>query len=195
MELKPIDHNRFLIRFNHILDRVRDLERCPWAFDKCLIILAKVEGAENRKDIDLNWCAFHVLVHDLPLEKMTRDVAEFIGNQLVKFIDVNMDDKFVSWGSSLRIRVALNVDKPLQRVLKLRTTLGDEKLLSFTYERLPNYCYLCGHLGHICKQCDLQFQEGFIDPGDNTPFGPWLRAPIPTSNTVNHSYQPRLALP
>ncbi|KAK4381931.1 hypothetical protein Sango_2920200 [Sesamum angolense] len=161
------------------------MERCPWAFDKCLLVLAKIDGSGNPKEIDLNCCVFHVLVHDLPLRKITRDIAELIGNQIGKFIDVDMEDKAVIWGFSLRIRVALNVNKPLQRVLKLCTTLGDQKLISFTYGRLPNYCYLCGHLGHISKQCDVQFQEGFVDPGENTPFGPWLRAP---TQLLNHNY-------
>ncbi|KAL0347999.1 UNVERIFIED_CONTAM: hypothetical protein Sangu_1027700 [Sesamum angustifolium] len=67
----------------------------------------------------------------------------------------------------MRIRVSVEVSKPLKRVLKLRTTLADEQLLSFTYERLPNFCYLCGCLGHLSK---------FTDPGEATSFGPWMRA-------------------
>ncbi|KAL0430277.1 UNVERIFIED_CONTAM: hypothetical protein Sradi_0653700 [Sesamum radiatum] len=92
-----------------------------------------------------------------------------------------MDSMGNVWGSSMRIRVFVDVTKPLKRVLKIRTTLGDEQLLSFTYERLPNFCYLCGCLGHLSKFCELRFAENFTDPGEATPFGPWLRATnIPT---------------
>ncbi|KAL0443965.1 UNVERIFIED_CONTAM: hypothetical protein Slati_2119200 [Sesamum latifolium] len=68
---------------------------------------------------------------------------------------------------------------PLPRALKLRTTMCEEQLVTFTYERLPNFCYLCGCLGHIAKYCSKQYEDGFHDPGTETPFGPWLRAPNP----------------
>ncbi|KAL0292084.1 UNVERIFIED_CONTAM: hypothetical protein Scaly_2605700 [Sesamum calycinum] len=76
----------------------------------------------------------------------------------------------------MRLRVAIDVTKPLPRVLKIRTVLGDEHTVTFTYERLPNFCYLCGKLGHISKWCDSRFQSEFVDPGENSPYGPWLRA-------------------
>ncbi|KAL0324537.1 UNVERIFIED_CONTAM: putative mitochondrial protein [Sesamum calycinum] len=39
-----------------------------------------------------------------------------------------------------------------------------------------NFCYLCGKLGHISKWCDSRFQSELVDPGENSPYGPWLRA-------------------
>ncbi|KAL0303028.1 UNVERIFIED_CONTAM: hypothetical protein Sradi_6170900 [Sesamum radiatum] len=108
---------------------------------------------------------------------MNVGVATFIGNHLGKFKDMEMDERGCSWGATLRIRVSLNVNAPLKRALKITTPLGSEHLVSFTYERLPNFCYLCGRLGHIGKYCELAFCEGFVDPGNDTPYGPWLRAP------------------
>ncbi|KAL0413768.1 UNVERIFIED_CONTAM: hypothetical protein Sradi_1578500 [Sesamum radiatum] len=35
-----------------------------------------------------------------------------------------------------------------------------------------------GKLGHIGKYCEVAFAEDFIDPGDDTPYGHWLRAPV-----------------
>ncbi|KAL0314575.1 UNVERIFIED_CONTAM: hypothetical protein Sangu_2301900 [Sesamum angustifolium] len=87
-----------------------------------------------------------------------------------------MDDAGHVWGSHMRIRVSIDITKPLKRVLKIRTTLGDEQLMSFTYERLPNFCYLCGCLGHLSKYCEMRFTDNFVDPGNATPYGPWLRA-------------------
>ncbi|KAL0427147.1 UNVERIFIED_CONTAM: hypothetical protein Slati_2889500 [Sesamum latifolium] len=81
----------------------------------------------------------------------------------------------------MRLRVSMDITKSLKRVLKIRTVLGDEQLVSFTYEKLPNFCYLCGCLGHLSKFCELRFSDGFSDPGEATPFGPWLRATNPLS--------------
>ncbi|KAL0436252.1 UNVERIFIED_CONTAM: hypothetical protein Sradi_0333100 [Sesamum radiatum] len=184
MEFKLIENDRFLLKFSHKLDRDRVLARCPWAFDRNLLVLAPADSVENPSNVNLDWCEFHVHIHGLPLGKMTRDICSFIGNKLGRFVDMDSDDSGVVWGSAVRIRVALDITKPLKRALKLRTTFGDEQLISFTYDRLPNFCYLCGCLGHLARQCDLQVQEGFQDLGQNTPFGPWLRAQPLSSNRL-----------
>ncbi|KAK4441840.1 hypothetical protein Salat_0518900 [Sesamum alatum] len=83
-----------------------------------------------------------------------------------------------SWRATLCICVALNVTLPLVRALRLCTTSGEDLLVSFTYERLQNFCYLCGRLGHghISIYCKVRFEEGFQDPGDDSPYRQWLRA-------------------
>ncbi|KAK4425260.1 hypothetical protein Salat_1719900 [Sesamum alatum] len=112
---------------------------------------------------------------------MSRTMAEFIGNQIGVFRDVELDSGVQFWGSSLRIQVGLDITKPLRRVLKLHTTMGAESTLTFTYERLPNFCYWCGCLGHILKLCECQFEPGFDANQDPLPFGPWLWATTPAN--------------
>ncbi|KAL0444324.1 UNVERIFIED_CONTAM: hypothetical protein Slati_2155100 [Sesamum latifolium] len=108
---------------------------------------------------------------------------------------MDMDASGCSWGASLRLKVGINVNLPLKRALKIRTTIGEEQLLSFIYERIPNFCYLCGHLGHITKYCDSRFNDDFKDTREDTPYGPWLRAPLLTKgsqwNTKTETQQPR----
>ncbi|KAL0433047.1 UNVERIFIED_CONTAM: hypothetical protein Slati_2639000 [Sesamum latifolium] len=136
--------------------------------------------ADNPMHVDMDKCDFYVHVHDLPLNMMNLGVATLLGNKIGIFRDMEMDAAGCSWGASLRIRVGVNVTQPLKRALKIRSTSGEELLARLTYERLPNFCYLCGLLGHIDKYCELRFDDNFHDPGGETPYGPWLRAPIPT---------------
>ncbi|KAL0378893.1 UNVERIFIED_CONTAM: hypothetical protein Sradi_3194800 [Sesamum radiatum] len=88
---------------------------------------------------------------------------------------MDADESGVAWGASLRIRVGLSVKQPLKRALKLQSPSWDELLVWFTYKLLPNFCYLCGRLGHIDKYCETHFEPGFQDK-EETPYGPWLRA-------------------
>ncbi|KAL0430337.1 UNVERIFIED_CONTAM: hypothetical protein Sradi_0659700 [Sesamum radiatum] len=199
MEFKLLDGNRFLLKFHHIVDRNRVLDGCPWSFDKNLLILNSIAMNENPQDVNLDWAAFHVHVHGLPLSKMSKDMARFIGDYLGRFIDVDADSAGHVWGSSMRLRVSLDVSKPLRRVLKLRTTLGDEQLLSFTYEKLPNFCYICGCLGHLSKFCELRFSENFIDP--DLPSHPTshpnltIHTPLPSKLTDPPESLPHTASP
>ncbi|KAL0381703.1 UNVERIFIED_CONTAM: hypothetical protein Sangu_0234600 [Sesamum angustifolium] len=115
---------------------------------------------------------------------MTKEVTAFIGNKLGQFIgnklgqfkDVDIDTKGDVWGPSVRIRASINITQPLKHALKIRMVLGNEYLVAFTYERLLNFCYSCGCLEHLSRQCEVQLHEGFCDPGENSSYGTWLRA-------------------
>ncbi|KAL0463000.1 UNVERIFIED_CONTAM: hypothetical protein Slati_0187600 [Sesamum latifolium] len=132
MDIKQIPPDHFLFRFNHVLDRNRALEGCPWSFEKNVLVLSGINENENSMHIDLNWCEFHVHVHDLPLSKMNLGIATFIGNKIGKFKDLEMEPSGSTWGATLRIRTAINIMLPLPRALKLKTTMGEEQLVTFT---------------------------------------------------------------
>ncbi|KAL0438583.1 UNVERIFIED_CONTAM: hypothetical protein Slati_2341300 [Sesamum latifolium] len=201
MNFKLLEDHRFLLKFNHIVDRNRVLNGCPWSFERNLLILSAITMNENPQEVNLDWAAFHIHVHGLPLSKMSKEMSHFIGDHLGRFIDVDADSTGQVWGSSMRLRISLDVTKPLRRVLKIRTSLGDEQLLSFTYEKLPNFCYLCGCLGYLSKFCELRFAEKFTDPGDATPFDPWMRATnLPTGRNrylagATHQSTPHFSSP
>uniref|UniRef100_A0A803PY48 Reverse transcriptase n=1 Tax=Cannabis sativa TaxID=3483 RepID=A0A803PY48_CANSA len=52
--------------------------------------------------------------------------------------------------------------------------MEDELWLDYRYERLPNFCYDCGMIGHVFDKCP-QFLEK-VDEGKDTnlPYGPWM---------------------
>ncbi|KAL0406668.1 UNVERIFIED_CONTAM: hypothetical protein Slati_3980700 [Sesamum latifolium] len=163
MEFKQFLGGRILTRFFHIIDRQKTLEGCPWSFEKNILILTRIDPNENPMSVNLNWCGFYVYVHDLPLIRMNLGISTHIGNRLGIFQDMEMDEAGRKWGDSLCIRVAIDViNNLLKRALRIRTKMGDEHLVNFTYERLSNFCYLCKQLGHIGKYCEQRFQEGSL---------------------------------
>ncbi|KAK4421445.1 hypothetical protein Salat_2095100 [Sesamum alatum] len=112
MEFKMIEGERFFLKFFHSLDRERVLNHCLWAYDKKLLVLAPVDASEDPNLVELNFCEFHVHIHGLPLGKMTKEVASFIRNKLDRFKEVELDGNGEVWGSSIRIRVAIDITKP-----------------------------------------------------------------------------------
>ena len=105
---------------------------------------------------------------------MTKTIGRNIGDSMGGCIQVDVDSQGNSKGSYLRIRVMIDAKKPLRRGIKLRIK-GDQdpQWFPIQYERVPNFCYLCGLLGHVMEDCEKYEEEGDIT---DTPFGNWLRA-------------------
>lgn len=54
----------------------------------------------------------------------------------------------------LRVRVRIDIRKPLKRWLRVDVMRdGNETVIVLRYERLPNYCFLCGRVDHVMKEC------------------------------------------
>ncbi|KAL8496990.1 hypothetical protein ACS0TY_020609 [Phlomoides rotata] len=79
---------------------------------------------------------------------------------------------------SIRIKVKVDYRKPLRRGSFLELKEGSQVWVDFKYERLSSFCYLCGTLGHMRRECDLAEGEADLDdiPEEKLPFGEWMRA-------------------
>ena len=71
----------------------------------------------------------------------------------------------------MRIRVDLQLDKPLRRGGKIDSVEGEKFWISFRYERLSTFCFQCGRLGHDEKH----YKE---PPNQQNPkqYNDWIRA-------------------
>ncbi|KAK4415198.1 hypothetical protein Salat_2627000 [Sesamum alatum] len=180
--VRKVSDDRFCLVFHHIEDLRQVMEMRPWNFDKNLILLQPLSHQTDPLTINLDWCPFFVHIHDLRYGQCTVEVVRYIGNYLGSWSDSDSIDRDIYWFETIRIHVNINVTLPLKSALKLRSESGEECVVRFSYERLPNFCYLCGLLGHISRLCSRRFQEGFTDPGSSTPYGAWLRATGPSKS-------------
>ncbi|CAL1395924.1 unnamed protein product [Linum trigynum] len=146
----------------------------PWHLERQLLIFKDVPPDLDMKKLDFTNTDFWVRVRGLPLKLRNQQMAEKIGEMFGGFVRWDELHSGVS-SEFLRLRVTMNVTKPLRRVIKLQ---GKEGTVSYKigYERMPIYCFRCGILGHLKKSC-AKNQEGQNDEAD--PYGPWLRAESP----------------
>ncbi|KAL0408771.1 UNVERIFIED_CONTAM: hypothetical protein Sradi_1811500 [Sesamum radiatum] len=103
MQITFIENGRFLLKFFHVVDRDRVVESGPWAFEKNLILLAKVSEDDNPAEVELNWCDFYTRIYGLPLGRMTKEVANFIGGKIGRLKEFDQQRGPESWGSYMRL--------------------------------------------------------------------------------------------
>ncbi|KAK6148365.1 hypothetical protein DH2020_019277 [Rehmannia glutinosa] len=106
-------------------------------------------------------------------------MKESVGKQLVnfvgKFVEYDGNNNSAIWRAYMRIKVEIDVRLPLKRFKKIRRLEGDWTIVSFKYERLGVFCYICGLMGHGEQFCEKRLS---ITEGDTQKdWGLWLRAP------------------
>lgn len=111
----------------------------PWSLDKHLMVLQRYDKDTPIEDLTFNHTSFWVLVHDIPVRFMNQKVAKGICSTVGTVIR-KLDTK-VTGGSFMRVRVNLDVTRPLSRGRMVSIGQGKEQWVSFKYECLPNICY------------------------------------------------------
>lgn len=94
---------------------------------------------------------------------MNRITAEALGSELGVFVEVDVDKDGKAVGSFLRVKARLDIRIPLMRgiiVLVKRDGREVERWCTVQYEFLPDFCYICGLLGHTDKMCEIKLARG-----------------------------------
>ena len=153
IQLSVIGEELFLVEFEDERDKRRVMDMRPWHYEKQLMLFQEFEGDKNPKDILLKWSPFWVQIYNLPLKSRTKETGKAIGESIGKFIEVDVEETGVQWGTCLRVRVEIDVTRKLIRGQKINMEKGETRWVHFKYERLPNFCYRCGLLVHDLKDC------------------------------------------
>lgn len=76
---------------------------------------------------------------------------------------------------SIRIRVMVDIRKPLRKHVKLKLRGSIEEQFEVKHEKLPLYCFSCGMIGHGTKDCDncKDIDSPDIKYGPDLKASPW----------------------
>lgn len=172
VDISSIGANTFTFQFHHWRDKNRVVEGQPWHFDKHAIIFDDIQGNLKPSEMNLFALPMWVRVYNLPFKgRLNLNNVEALGKKLGEFVKMDSSGS-LGIDKSIRLRIKIDVRKPLIQRVKVKLRGGEEDFYEVKYERPPLFCYHCGLLGHGVKDCDGCREED--DP--TIHFGDWMKA-------------------
>jgi len=149
-----VGHHKYLFGISNPEHVQTILDQGPWNVRGSLLLLKPWSPDLALDEVNLNLCSFWVQVHGLPGQNMAAVNAVIIAQRLGKVLAVDHHDaKGLICQPFLRFRVELDATQPLIPGFHLPRSGRDPLWISFRYERLGDYCTLCGLIGHKRNQC------------------------------------------
>ncbi|KAK7281723.1 hypothetical protein RIF29_09961 [Crotalaria pallida] len=186
VEVRDVSKNLFSFRFFCRKDMDAVLRMGPWNFDKNLVLLKELKDDESPADVKLTTTMIWIRAYELPLNMRSELVSRTIGNSVDSFLQWDSaDDQRL--GKFLRIRIEMDITKPLKRLIMLQRKGKTALRIPLRYERLGNFCYFCGMMDHVLRDCDEKGDE--VDEFDinSLPYGSELRASPRRNNVISGS--------
>ena len=176
LKIRDVGRNVLVFEFEDAIDLERVLEFEPWSYDKSLVIFQKTKSVESAPSLEFSVISFWVQLHNVPETSLNQETGEVVGNTIGTTIRVADPEDDGEGREFLRIRVAMNITKPLPRCCKLRSEGKHIGWALLKFERLPNFCYWCGRVDHVEKDRETWLKNREKYGKEDQQFGDWMRA-------------------
>ncbi|MBA0576239.1 hypothetical protein Golob_023848 [Gossypium lobatum] len=155
VSIADVGEKRFLFQFYCEMDFDRVVKGAPWTFNNHLLVFHHLKQGEDPLEVDLLYTEFWVQIYNLPSGFFTESIAKQFGDFIGVFVEY--DTKAIAAGlrSYMRIRVKVDIRQSLKRRKKL-IVAKKEFFVTFKYERLSTFCFLCGKLRHSENCCPIR---------------------------------------
>jgi hypothetical protein len=120
------------------------MEEGPWIFRGHVVLLEEYDGITKLSKVKFKNLDVWVRIYDLPIGFRTKNIGRQLGNKISHFLKVDLDDDISRWRDYLCIRVKLDLDKPLTRVVYILVGNGNREAFRVKYEKLPKFFDVCG---------------------------------------------------
>lgn len=147
-KFRPLESNLYTVQFFCLGDWERVMQEGPWNFRGHAVILTEYDGVTQPSMVALDTLSIWIQIHDVP-GKYAHLVAPLAGKVGEVLFVESLSQDFS--GNFYRAWVNINVFKPLKNAVSMIRD-GKRQLYRVKYERLPDWCAVCGHLGHVFKE-------------------------------------------
>lgn len=173
VDCKDLGENHFLFSFHQAAGKRKALEEGPWMLSNELLVMADFNGSKTLEEIEFSYIPIWVRVTNLPLGLLSKETGELLGDEIGEFMEADVGEDRMATGRFLRVKIRLDIRKPLMCGVTVKTKEeGPDRWCPVVYEHLPDFCYVCGVIGHTDRVCLTKLKKGETE----TPqFGSELR--------------------
>ncbi|XP_074374460.1 uncharacterized protein LOC141714863 [Apium graveolens] len=120
MEVHDMGDSRYSFVQYHKIDMQRIVEGGPWSFEQAMFILHELAPTEDPSMVKLQNADIWVQIYDIPRGFLSENILRSVGDLVGRYIRLDPKNFDGTWKSFVRIRVAVNVEKPLKRRLRIK---------------------------------------------------------------------------
>lgn len=153
ISIKELEQGIYLFQFFHKEDMQWVVKGGPWTFDNVMLALEPVAPYDDPVKVPLWFVNIWIQIHELPMGFMTEAIGKQLGNFFGEFIEYDSKNNTSIWRECMRVRIRLDVRKPLKRKKKIVKKDGSEFTVTCKYERIGEFCFLCGLVSHTDRFC------------------------------------------
>jgi hypothetical protein len=171
LECEDLGDNKFMFTFHQASGKKKAVENGPWTFDKDLLVMENYVPTKTLDEYEFKTIPIWVRIYKIPLGMMTRQTAEDIGDRVGEFLEVDGIVDGLAVGKCLRVKVRMKITEPLMRgTMVVIDEKGSTRWCPFEYEYLPEFCVICGIIGHLDRECSVKLKRG-----EEVHYGKWLK--------------------
>lgn len=184
MKTESLGNNTFIFQFQSPAERKRVLTDGPWLFDRALLILTEPQGTGELSKLNFSIAPFWVQIHNIPIVCITVETEEILGKRIGEVLEVDIGSTGTCLGNCIRVRILMDATKRLKRGIRAKLG-GCNEVTQFVifYERLPDFCFRCGYIRHLYRECPIPPTSG-SPAGQDLKYSHLLKLP-------NSSVKPR----
>lgn len=96
-------------------------------FSNELLIMADLDESKAIEEIEFFYIPIWIRVLMIPIGLINKETRNAIGNSVGEFLEVEEDDGVVAVGKYLRVKIMLDVRKPLMRGVTMKVGKVEQK--------------------------------------------------------------------
>lgn len=174
--------NLFVLQFRSMAEKNRIIRSGPLTFDKRFIVIKSPRVDDQSIGMSFTHETFWLQIHNMPFQCMIKAMALKLGATVGEVVDLD-GFEWDNWtGPFIRIRVKMDISKPLRRGFIIKLGGGLKVWCPVQYEKLPDFCFRCGVIGHLKREC---VSLTGIGENETDPYRFWLHDGFMRKTTQN----------